>query len=169
MLQYIKNKNQYSKIPIYNHDWLSSPIPSSSKLAALMVKQNKAKVSKSKWVFLLNVIASGMGVDSYWSASSSAITAGTAIRQVRWFLGKQAFSHPSVRGKRLGKKNQNISVHSVLLSGQLSAHRWQKHNVKNTAVTDVFPGASPSLGHTYRSKLWPGTLGKGAQCWLLTD
>ena len=57
-----------------------------------MVKQNKAKVSKSKWVFLLNVIALGMGVDGYWSASSLAITVGMAISEARWFLGKQAFS-----------------------------------------------------------------------------
>lgn len=74
-----------------------------------MVKQNKAKVSKSKWVFLLNVIASGMGVDSYWSASSSAITAGMAIRQARWVLGKQAFSPLTacgLSGKRL-EKNQS--------------------------------------------------------------
>lgn len=57
-----------------------------------MVKQNKAKVSTNKWVFLLNVIASGMALDGYWSASSSAITAGMAIREACWILGKQAFS-----------------------------------------------------------------------------
>lgn len=57
-----------------------------------MVKQNKAKLSKSKWVFLLNVIASGVGADSYWSPSSLAITIGMAIREASWFLGKQAFS-----------------------------------------------------------------------------
>lgn len=57
-----------------------------------MLKQNKAKVSKSKWVFLLNVIALGMGADSYWSPSSLAITIGIAIREASWLPGKQAFS-----------------------------------------------------------------------------
>lgn len=148
-----KNKNQYSRITIYSYNWPSSQIPSSSKLAALMVKQNKAKVSKSKWVFLLNVIASGMGVDSYWSASSSAITAGMAIRQARWVLGKQAFSPLTacgLSGKRLEKK-QNSPVRPVQLTGQLTVSVRQKHDLKNT-VTDVFPGVWTCLGHTYWSK-----------------
>lgn len=63
-----------------------------------MVKQTKAKVSISKWVFLLNIIALGMGADGYWSASSLAITFGMAIREVHWFLGKQAFS-PLMAGR----------------------------------------------------------------------
>lgn len=57
-----------------------------------MVKQNKAKVSKSKWVFPLNVIASGIGADSYWSASSLAITIGMAIRRpVGFWVNKPFF------------------------------------------------------------------------------
>lgn len=40
----------------------------------------------------MNVIASGMGADSYWSPSSLAITIGMAIREASWFLSKQAFS-----------------------------------------------------------------------------
>lgn len=91
-----------------------------------MVKQNKGKVSKSKWVFLLNVIAFGMGVDSYWSASSSAITAGMAIRQVRWFLGKQAFS-PLTAGGPSGKSLKK-TFQSILC---LSVHIWQKPDEKH--------------------------------------
>lgn len=57
-----------------------------------MVKQNKAKVSKSKWAFLSNIIALEMGEDGYWSVSSLAITVGMAIKEAHWLLGKQAFS-----------------------------------------------------------------------------
>lgn len=105
----LKNNNQYSKITIDSHNWPSSQIPSSSKQAALMVKQNKAKVSTNKWVFLLNVIASGMGLDGYWSASSSAITAGMAIREACWILGKQAISPLPV----WTEPRKNISVSPV--------------------------------------------------------
>lgn len=54
-----------SGILIHNYGSPPSLIPSSSLLPVRMVKQNKAKVSKSKWVFPLNVIALGMGGDGY--------------------------------------------------------------------------------------------------------
>lgn len=86
------NIKKYSRIKIHNHNWPSSLIPSSSELAVLMVKQNKAKVSKSKWVFLLNVIALGMAGDGYWSASSLAITVGMAISRPVGFSVNNIFS-----------------------------------------------------------------------------
>lgn len=105
---------KYSRIKIYDHNWPSSQILSSSELAVLMVKQNKAKVSKSKWVFLLNVIALGMAGDGYWSASSLAITVGMAISKACWFLGKQHFlvslqSGVQIESSRTPRKNNSFS------------------------------------------------------------
>lgn len=133
-----------------------------------MVKQNKAKVSKSKWVFLLNVIASGMGVDSYWSASSSAITTGMAIRQVRWFLGKQAFSPLTacgVNGKRLEKIFLSVLCcrqdNWVFIYGKNTMWKtvlWQMYSLEHLHILDTLTGANSGLDLMKR--------GKGC-CWFV--
>lgn len=124
---------KYSRIKIHNHNWPSSQIPSSSELAVLMVKQNKAKVSKSKWVFLLNVIALGMAGDGYWSASSLAITAGMTISKACWFLSKQHFlvslqSRVQIESRRTALKNNSFSrsFTADCLWKVSAIHRWLK-------------------------------------------
>lgn len=129
-----------------------------------MVKQNKAKVSKSKWVFLLNVIASGMARDGYWSASSSAITTGMAIREACWFLGKQAFSPLPVCGlsSRRLEKNLCLSCSADRTTETcLSFIYGVNMIVCLPAVTVLFPGATRKWRHHYRSKWWPWTQEKG--------
>lgn len=103
-----------------------------------MVKQNRAKLSKSKWVFPLNVIASGMGADGYWSASSLAITVGMAIREARWLLGKQALSPLAAERAQRLRAVRGLGKHFLSISPpprcrqdnwkEAVIHGWPKHD-----------------------------------------